>query len=120
MNKKQAVGRWGEKVAENFLASKGWVLLTRNHRTPYGEIDLVMQDGADIVFIEVKTRTNDSYGLPETSVTSTKRRHMIAAAEAYMQLCDAHPDAWRIDVISIRGAPDCENPEIVWFENAVA
>lgn len=116
---KQNIGRWGEEVAVRFLEGKGLKLVERNVRTAYGEIDLIMLDRADLVFIEVKARTTAAYGLPEDAITARKREHLIHSAEAYLQLHADLPDAWRIDVIAIRGKPGITNPEIEWFQNAV-
>jgi putative endonuclease len=72
------------------------------------------------VFIEVKTRTSSSFGLPEESVTPKKQAHLLAAVEAYRQ---AHPDRsmdWRVDVIAIRRKPGSAAPELTHFENALA
>ena len=120
--KRQALGRWGEQLAAEYLEAQGYAVLARNVRTGYGEIDLVArQDGvaAVTVFAEVKTRRSGTFGLPEQSVTAAKQAHMAAAAQAYML---SHPELtgeWRLDVIAIRGAPGQANPEIIHFENAI-
>ena len=74
MKYRKNLGKWGEKVAEDFLIQKGFLITGRNIRTPYGEIDLVGMEGSTLVFIEVKTRTSAESGLPEDSVTP-KNRH---------------------------------------------
>ena len=119
----QSVGRWGEELAAGYLRQRGYSLLDRNARTPYGEIDLVAippaAAGSCTVFVEVKTRRSGAFGLPEESVTAGKRAHLLAAARAYLQ---AHPelgDAWRIDVVAIRQVDRAAPPEIVHFENAI-
>lgn len=119
----QRLGRWGEELAAGYLNQRGYRILERNARTPYGEIDLVAcQDGAVpacTVFVEVKTRRSGAFGLPEESLTAKKRAHLLAAAQAFLQ---AHPDlsaAWRIDVIAIRQLQIDDDPEILWFENAI-
>jgi putative endonuclease len=120
----QRVGRWGEELAAGYLHQRGYRILERNARTPYGEIDLVAcQDGAApacTVFIEVKTRRSGAFGLPEEAITARKRAHLLAAARAYLQ---AHPDlnaGWRIDVIAIRQLHTDEDPEFLCFENAIS
>lgn len=116
---KQRVGRWGEELAQNFLEKKGLTAVASNLHTRYGEIDLIMRDGLSIVFIEVKTRTNSRFGMPEASVNQHKQLHIKQAAEYLMQ---EHPDwgeNWRIDVLSISGRPGDLAPEILWFVNAV-
>jgi len=115
---RQALGRWGEKIAAGFLDKKGYMVIERNFRTPYGEIDLIAQDGAMLVFVEVKTRATDTYGTPEASITSQKREHIIAAAQSYLQSLTAPPFNWRIDVIAIRKLKSTDQPEIIHFENA--
>lgn len=115
---RQKLARWGEALAENYLLQKGYVLLTKNARTPHGEIDLVTQQGNVIVFVEVKTRTSTAYGQPEESVTPTKQAHLRAAAVTYLQTHPHLDGDWRIDVIAIRRGKDSRT-EIVHFENAV-
>lgn len=114
----RALGQWGESLAADHLARQGFDIIARNFRTPYGEIDLIAQNAQFLVFVEVKTRSADTYGFPEASITRQKREHLIASAQAYLQ---AHPEIicpWRIDVIAIRKQRDAE-PEIIHFENAL-
>jgi putative endonuclease len=66
------LGDWGETEARRYLETKAYVFIERNFRVPEGEIDLVMQDGDIVVFIEVKTRTSDRFGAPEESVSAAK------------------------------------------------
>jgi len=113
---RQTLGKWGEALAKEYLVWRGYELLERNARTPYGELDLVMRQGEGIVFVEVKTRASSAYGLPEESVTSRKQEHLLKAAHHYLQ---AHPDLdgdWRVDVIAIRRMRGAA-PEVVHFEN---
>lgn len=116
----QYIGRWGERYAEAFLVERGWNVLDRNVHTPYGELDLVVRQRDILVFVEVKTRTTDSFGFPEIAVSSLKRAHLVQSAEAYLQ---SHPNlsdlSWRIDVIAIQGKPKDKLVSIEWFENAI-
>jgi putative endonuclease len=116
----QRIGKWGEDLAAQYLIGQGYTLLARNLRTPYGEIDLVMQDGREMVFVEVKARTSRSLGNPEISVTPAKQRHLVDSVEYYFQ---QHPELvcdWRVDVIAIQGKLGTSEPEIVWFKNALS
>jgi len=118
-NRKQTVGRWGERTAEQYMLDQGYEVIERNYRSPYGEIDLIVRRGDEFVFAEVKTRTSRAFGMPEEAITPKKKLHLIHAVETYLQ---AHPEivvSWRIDVIAIFGLPNHPNPEIVCFENAV-
>jgi putative endonuclease len=117
---KQHIGRWGERVAERYLREHGLELLACNVRTHYGEIDLVMKQGQELVFVEVKARTNDTYGMPEAALTENKRAHLLAAIEAYLLTQDQPESQWRVDVVSVRGKPGETDVEITWFENALA
>lgn len=124
-NHKQRIGHWGESVAAYYLEKHGYRLLGRNVRAARGEIDLLVEcetvrGSTLIVFVEVKTRTNASFGLPEEAVDARKVEHIFRAAEAYLQ---EHVELagceWRIDIISIQGQPGArvEDVDIQHFEN---
>ncbi len=70
----QALGRYGETLAERHLTGLGMVLLDRNWRCPDGEADLVLRDGSTLVVCEVKTRSNHDHGSPHEAVTPAKVR----------------------------------------------
>jgi putative endonuclease len=112
----QRIGQWGETIAADHLSAQGCEIIARNVRTPYGEIDLIARRADVIVFIEVKTRTSASFGLPEVAVSARKQQHMLAAAEHYA--AEHEIDHWQIDVISVEGKPGTE-PVITHFENAI-
>lgn len=116
MKRNRRIGAWGEEIAARHLMTRGCEILSRNVRTPYGEIDIIARQGETIRFVEVKTRTSDKMGLPEDSVTARKREHMIACAEHYA--AEHAIDHWQIDVIAVEGKPG-EMPKITYFENAV-
>jgi putative endonuclease len=112
----QRVGKWGEQTASDFLTQRGYQIVARNLRTPYGEIDLLAQKDGFTVFVEVKARLTESAGLPEASVNTRKQAHMTACAEHYAQ---QHAiDHWQIDVIAIRRVAG--KAQITHFENAVS
>ncbi len=127
---RQNLGRWGESQVADYLHQKGYEILDRNVRTPYGEIDLIASqtttsqpaEAAErvIVFIEVKTRTTSTFGYPEESVTSRKRSHLLSAAQHYIAEHPQLGDTWRIDVIAVRRFNDRQETDILHFENAVA
>ncbi len=119
MAKKQKIGFWGQKIAENYLIDNGYLIIDQNYRTPYGELDLIIRKNGEIVFVEVKTRTSNSFGYPEISITSKKKSHLIHSAEAYMQAQEEIIDNWRIDVVAIQGKPGENNIKIEWFENVI-
>lgn len=97
---RRAIGNGGEADAALYLQSKGYVILHEQWTCPYGEIDLIAQQGREIVFVEVKTRQSGSFGYPEESVTERKIGHLLSCAQNYL---DRHAGnvSWRIDVIAI-------------------
>jgi putative endonuclease len=116
MSHNQRIGKWGEDTAVEHLTKRGYEIIARNARTPYGEIDILAQQGDVTIFVEVKTRTSNKMGLPEESITPRKREHMLAAADHYA--AEHAIDHWQIDVIAIEGKPGSE-PKITYFENAI-
>ncbi len=103
MDSRKQFGDAGESLAAAFLEEKGFRILERQVRTPpFGEIDLVCEDGDELVFAEVKTRQSDEFGYPEESVTPAKFRHMRASAQAFLATRGWEDRFWRIDVIAIR------------------
>lgn len=98
--KTSALGSEGEEVAVRFLKKKGYDIIARNYKTPIGEIDIIARDGDTIVFVEVKTRTNDIFGYPFEAVNQNKRRKLKNLALLYLkkQRKEFHV---RFDVISI-------------------
>ena len=118
-NRRQIIGHWGEQIAAEYLAKKGFKILSTNVRTPYGEIDLLCQRECQIVFVEVKTRTSQAFGYPEDSVTPRKQDHMLFAAEHYLQEHEIDGD-WQFDVIAVEGSPGGRPPRITHFENVLS
>ncbi len=116
MTHNRRIGQWGETVALAYLEGKGCRVVGRNVRTPYGEIDLVAEQDGVTVFVEVKTRTSDTFGDPEASVNARKQAHMLASAEYYAQQHEI--DHWQIDVIAITGRPG-QSHTLHHFENAL-
>jgi putative endonuclease len=116
MKHNQKIGKWGEDAVATYLAQRGYEIIARNARTPYGEIDIVAKQADIMIFIEVKTRTSNKMGLPEESVNFRKQAHMLACAEHYA--AENAIDHWQIDVISVEGKVGLE-PKITHFANAI-
>jgi putative endonuclease len=98
---RKALGQRGERLAESFLRSKGYVVIDRNVRLRHGEIDLIALDGTNLVFVEVRTRSGTSYGTPAESVTWRKQKKLRELALAYLQTCVRPVRTFRFDVIAI-------------------
>ena len=79
------LGSEGEDLAVRFLQKKGYRIVARNYKTPVGEIDIIARDGDTIVFIEVKTRTDISFGYPFEAVNKRKRQKLKNLALLYLK-----------------------------------
>jgi len=98
---KLQTGQDGEKQAAEFLKRQGYKILDLNFRTKYGEIDIVARDGDVLVFVEVKTRSSQQFGLPEEAVGYHKLQHLQKAAAYYRAVRTGLPEGERVDVIAI-------------------
>ena len=72
----KALGIEGEDLAVKFLKKIGYKIVAKNYKTQIGEVDIIARDGDTTVFIEVKTRTNNSFGYPFEAVHKVKRRQV--------------------------------------------
>ena len=96
-----SLGTWGEDLAERYLKKVGFLILERNYRCRIGELDLIALDGNSIVFVEVKTRQNQSFGLPCEAVNQEKIRHIRRTAAYYLMNHPFEDLDQRIDVIEL-------------------
>ncbi|HPX61856.1 MAG TPA: YraN family protein [Deltaproteobacteria bacterium] len=99
----RGIGDQGEQLAAVFLAGKGFRILERNFRCKGGEVDIIAFDSkADShVFVEVKTRRDLSYGVPQLAVTPFKQRQISKAALTYLSKNRLHDRNARFDVVAI-------------------
>jgi len=100
-NNKIKLGTQGEDIAAKYLQGQGYKILQRNFRSRYGEIDIICAREQCIIFIEVKTRTNTSFGSPEESITKTKQQHIHKVALIYLETYPYPFKEIRFDVIGI-------------------
>jgi len=105
MRAKDAVGRYGERVAAAYLADAGWQVLDRNWRCAAGELDIVALQGSELVVVEVKTRTGDGFGHPAEAVTARKLTRLRRLAAQWLDAHDLRPAGVRVDVIAVRTSP---------------
>ena len=93
-------GKQGEAEAARYLREKGFDILATNYRYQHAEIDIVAQHGKLLVFVEVKTRTNVSFGNPEEFVNYTKAKLVMRAAEQYIFAHNWQHDV-RFDILAV-------------------
>lgn len=111
-----ARGHEYELLACRYLQRRGFALLEQNYRTPLGEIDLVMQDGEVLVFVEVRYRRASRFGGATESINGRKQARIRASANHYLQARARGEDRpCRFDVIAISGE---DGDDIQWLENA--
>jgi putative endonuclease len=115
MTDKIKTGSNGENLAAEFLIKKGFRIAARNYRWRRAEIDLIIQREDWLIFVEVKTRSSDAYGEPESFVNDYQRKLIYDAAEEYIFSTDWQGHI-RFDIVSVKlGAI----PEIRHFEDAI-
>lgn len=90
-----------EDTACRFLKQEGYRIIARNWRTKTGEVDIIARDGDILVFVEVKARTGDGFGGPESAVDLPKQRRLISAALRFMEKTHCDLPA-RFDVVAVR------------------
>lgn len=99
---RRRLGDFGEAAAAAYLVRQDYTILARKWRCQMGEIDLIAQQGTQVVFVEVRTRRSAARGLAEESITPTKQRRLIALAHTYFETQDITDELpWRIDVIAV-------------------
>jgi putative endonuclease len=107
-------GQEAEAIAAKYLKAQGLKLITSNYRSRFGEIDLIMQNGESLVFIEVRLRKSKAFGGAEESITASKQHKIVITAEYYLQ--QHGNQACRFDAILMNKA-DAQN--ITWIKNAI-
>ncbi len=95
------LGHAGEEAAATLQLRAGFRLLDRNWRQGRLELDMVCRDGAELVFVEVKTRRSEAYGGPAAAVTPAKRRLLTRAAQAWLTAHQAWHSPCRFDVVCL-------------------
>ena len=101
MSDKKALGDYGEAAAQVYLENMGYVLLEKNYRCKFGEIDIIAVDGDSVVFIEVKTRRTEKFGRPGYSVNFAKQRKIIKSALWFITQKRLTDYMSRFDVVEI-------------------
>lgn len=100
MDRRQ-IGILGETEAARYYRNQGYQMVAANFRTRQGEIDLIVEKGGWLVFVEVKTRAEGSLVEAKEAVTPAKQRKLLAAAGAYLSALPREPEKVRFDVVEV-------------------
>ncbi len=103
MAEHNSLGKRGEQMVVDHLVAQGYAIVERNWRMNHFEVDIIATKGADIAFVEVKTRRDDAVN-PLSAITPQKVRRMASAANAYLG-CVKLPLRPRFDVAAVVGEP---------------
>ena len=102
---RRAVGAYGERLAAQYLQDQGLVILDRNWRCSDGEVDLILRDGDELVFCEVKTRRGTGFGTPAEAIVAVKVRRLRRLAARWLAESGVHPGGIRFDVVEVLPQP---------------
>lgn len=101
MYARHELGKEGEEQATKYLENQGYQVIQRNFECKQGEIDIIAKDKNEYVFIEVKTRQNNHYGMPCEAVTQYKQKHIWNATKYYLHIHKLENKYIRFDVIEV-------------------
>ncbi len=107
-------GAQAEQLAADFLRNNGLALLQRNYRCRFGEIDLIMQDGATLVFVEVRLRSRTEFGGAAASIGAAKQGKLLTTARHYLSTLRNTPPC-RFDAVLLHAS---DGSRIEWVKNA--
>lgn len=111
------LGLLGETIASKYLENHGYKIIERNFHCKIGEIDIVALDQNILVFVEVKARWGEEFGLPEEAITPWKIRKIARTGDYYKLLHPQSPDSLRIDAVAIDLSCEGETKDIRLYKN---
>lgn len=113
------IGAEAEQFAHDYLLANGLIPVNRNFNTRRGEIDIIMQDKEQLVFVEVRFRQSNRFGSAEESITQQKRKKIKAAAAIYMQSYKMSNNTQaRFDVVALTGDSRSSSQfSVNWIKN---
>jgi putative endonuclease len=101
MFNKKEIGKIGEEIASKHIIDRGYVVLERNYRTRYGELDIIAKENNYLVFIEVKARKGTEFGYPREAVDWYKQSRIKNIASLYIAKKKLHNSKIRFDVVEV-------------------
>lgn len=122
-NETQALGELGEAIAARWLARKGWRLVGRRFRNGRRDIDLIVEGGETVVFVEVKARRGKDFGDPVQAVDWRKQRELVRSAHVWMDRFGVPGRSYRFDIVGVlfdgRAARVCHIEDAFQLRGAV-
>ena len=103
MDNRKLAGKEGEDRAAAILKKEGYKILLRNFKSRFGEIDIIAEDNDFLVFVEVKRRTGQNFGMSLEAIDSRKKLHIIRSAQIYLKMNHCLNRRIRFDVVGIDG-----------------
>ena len=117
---KMKLGRWGEARAADYLRAQGAKVLYCNFRGPHGgEVDIIVRDGQQLCFVEVKTRRYSHTSRPLDAVNQHKQELIERGARAWIKMLHDREILWRFDVLEVE-LMDARPPKMTWVKQAFA
>lgn len=95
------IGKLGEREATKYLKKNNYKIIELNFSCKIGEIDIIAYHKSTIVFVEVKTRKNNTYGTPAQAVNKSKQKRIIKTALYYLQLKNKYNENIRFDIVEV-------------------
>ena len=116
---RQVLGARGEKAAAKYLRRRGYKILLKNFRSGKAEVDIIARHKDWLVFVEVKTRKTEEFGLPSEAVQRDKQRNLSKAALDYLRLLGNPKIHFRFDIVEVVIADGAKKPgDIRLIQNA--
>jgi len=100
-NERQGLGKLGERIAERWLAERGWRVLAKRYRSGHRDLDLIVERGGAVVFVEVKTRRGTEFGHPIEAVNWRKQRELVRSARVWIARFGTSEHTYRFDVVGV-------------------
>ena len=120
LNLPPGIGRSGEAAAREYVTTElGYKIVETNFRTREGEIDIIAKSDSELVFIEVKTRTNQKFGSGAEQISTSKAQRLQTTALRYLEKTGDFDVDWRIDLLSIQMTNSGQVLRVDYIQNAI-
>jgi putative endonuclease len=115
-NDRQGLGKLGERIAERWLVERGWRVLAKRYRSGHRDLDLIVERGGAVAFVEVKARRGAEFGHPIEAVNWRKQRELVRSARVWISRFGSPEHTYRFDVVGV--LIEGERAQVRHVENA--